>query len=118
MSSTTDIGRLGEAAVYKALVLDGWFVFTDPSGKCSVDMIAWKDGAARTIQVKTTGYSVGNKWLVQLKSVRPNRTGNTIKHFDNSAIDILAIYIVPEDRVLLLDSSFITQKTQLSIDVL
>lgn len=113
--NTTDAGRLGEIKVASMLVEDGWFIFTDYSGKCTVDLIAWKDGVTKTFQVKTTGYSVnGGPWLVQLKSVRPNRTENKIKLWENVA-DALGVYIVPEDRVVIIEAKDITQKTQLSL---
>lgn len=113
--NTQDSGRIGEIAVAKQYTMNGYYVFFDQSGKCPVDLIVWKDGITSTIQVKTTSYRVGNSWLVQLKSVRPNRTKNTIKHFDNTAVDYLAIYIIPEDRVIILQASEVTQTSQMRI---
>lgn len=112
--NTTDLGRLGEIKVAAQLVSDGWYVFFDQSGKCEIDLIAWKDGEVKTVQVKSTGYRVGNSWLVQLKTVRPNRTGNTIRQWSGIS-DLLGIYLIVEDRVLILESSSITQKNQISI---
>lgn len=104
--NTTDAGRLGEVKILASLVELGWYPFTDISGKCPVDILAWKDGKLISIQVKTTGsISKSGKYIVQVGSVRPNRTGNTIKKFDNTTVDYLAVYVIPENKVLFLKAS-------------
>lgn len=113
--NTTDQGRLGEAKVSAYLVEQGWYVFVDISGKCPVDLIAWKDGETKRIQVKSTSYQQYGSWTAQIKSVRPNRTGNGIKQYDNAVSDWLAVYIVPEDKVVILESSEITAKNSLAV---
>jgi hypothetical protein len=113
--STTDMGRLAEAKVISQLVADGWYPFLDISGKCPVDIIAWKDGETKRIQVKYTGYQAYGSWTVQLKSVRPNRTKNTIHQFDNSQFEWLAVYIEPEDEVVFIEASTITAKNSLAV---
>ena len=117
MLSTTDAGRLGEAAAFKHFVGDGWYVFLDASGKSPVDMVVMKNNLCKTVQVKTTSYKVNNRWLVQIKTVRPNRTTNKVTHFDPNSVDLLVVYIIPEDRVIVYESATITQRTQLSIPV-
>jgi len=116
--TTTDSGRLGEAKVIAELTAQGYYPFVDMSGKCPIDIVAWKDGKVYTYQVKATQYQVGKSWLVQIKTVRPNRSTNVIKQFDNSSVDYLAIYIIPEDRVILMKASEITQKNQISVPTL
>lgn len=106
--NTTDIGRLGEAKIIAALVEQGWYPFTDLSGKCPVDIIAWKSGKTLTIQVKTTQTkSKSGKYVVQIGCIRPNRSGNVIKKFDGSAFDYLAIYVAPEDAVVFIQATSI-----------
>jgi hypothetical protein len=117
MLSTTDAGRLGEAAAFKHFVGDRWYVFLDASGKSPVDMVVMKNNLCKTVQVKTTSYKVNNRWLVQIKTVRPNRTTNKVTHFDPNSVDLLVVYIIPEDRVIVYESATITQRTQLSIPV-
>jgi hypothetical protein len=115
--TTTDAGRLGEAKVLARLAELGWYPFVDISGKCPVDVLAWKDGVTRSFQVKSTSYSPGKnqKYVVQIGSVRPNRTGNVIKKFDSKGFDYLAVYVAPEDKVYFVKSSSITTGRTLTI---
>ena len=98
--STTDAGRVGEAKVLAMLSEQGWYPFVDISGKCPIDIIAWKDGKTITIQVKSTStMSNSGKYVVQIGTIRPNRTGNTITKFSSAAQDYLAVYVAPTDKV-------------------
>ena len=113
---TTDAGRLGEVKILSRLTELGWYPFVDISGKCPVDIIAWKNGKTKTFQVKATAYTgTGTKFLVQIGSIRPNRTGNTIKKFDSAGCDYLAVYIIPEDRVVFIASETIKAGRQITI---
>lgn len=114
--TTTDMGRLGEIKVMNALVEQGWYPFTDISGKCPVDIIAWKDNVTITIQVKYCGYSpVDGSFSVQIGSIRPNRTENVIKKFDNEAVDYLAVYLEPLNTVCFIPASEISTGRSLTI---
>lgn len=61
----------------------------------------------KTVQVKTTRYkSSGGNYVAQLKSVRPNRTSNNIKKFDNKSVDYVYIltemgcgYFIPSNNI-------------------
>lgn len=114
---TTDAGRLGEAKILARLTELGWYPFIDVSGKCPVDIVAWKDGVTKTFQVKATAYQGqrGSKYVVQIGSIRPNRTGNTIKKFTVESCDYLAVYIIPEDRVVFVRSDSIVAGRQMTI---
>ena len=57
-------------------------------------------------------------WSVQLRTVRPNRTTCVIKNFDNTTCDILAIYIEPEDRILIFKSLDVNVKTSMVIPMM
>lgn len=113
MLTTSEIGYIGEMQVLAALVKQGWTVFTDTSGKCAIDLIIYRDREVKTVQVKTsssrTPYNTG--WVVELKSSRSNKTITKINNFDNSAQDILAVYLPVLNKVLLFNSNSITQKT-------
>lgn len=113
--STTDAGRVGEAAALSELSKQGWYPFIDISGKCPVDIIAWKDGVTKTFQVKSTSSTKNGSWEVQIGSIRPNRTGNVIHKFDSGVVDYLVVYIEPIDTVCFIESSGITQGRMLSI---
>lgn len=113
--STTDAGRLGEAKVIAELVARGWYPFVDISGKCPVDIIAWKNGVTITIQVKSTAYRPGKKYVAQIGSIRPNRTSNGIHKFESTSCDYLAIYVAPENRVAFVKASDITAGRSLTV---
>lgn len=115
--STTDAGRVGEAKVLARLAETGWYPFADISGKCPVDILAWKGGRVIAIQVKSTSTQTpSGKWSVQIGSVRPNRNGNTIHKFVAGAQDYLAVYIAPTDTVVFIDSKTITAGRNLSVE--
>lgn len=117
--STTDAGRVGEAKILASLAESGWYPFVDISGKCPVDIIAWKDGQTLTFQVKATSTTTASgKWAVQIGSVRPNRSGNVIKKFDPTAQDYLAIYIAPLDTVMFLKADAITAGRSIAVSAI
>lgn len=104
--NTTDLGRIGEAKVIARLTELGWYPFVDVSGKCSIDLIALRNGEIRRIQVKSCQSSNnGGTWQIQLKSVRPNRTGNVIKFLDITQVDCIAIYLHDIDAVVFVRTS-------------
>lgn len=108
--NTTDIGRLGEAKVIARLVELGWFPFTDISGKCPVDLLAYKDGRTASFQVKTTTNDT-----VQLRRIRNNTSGTTVHKFDNNVADWLAVYIVEWDEVQFHPCKGITQTATMKL---
>ncbi len=110
-------GILGESRVIVELIKQDYDVFTQFSGKSPFDIVAYKDDVLYRVEVKSSACRSRSDtgWEVQLKRIRPNRSGNTIHKFDNSSCDILAIYIEPIDKVLLLNASEISNKSMLTI---
>lgn len=117
MDNKTYLGTLSEIKVMCRLVEEGYDVFNQIAGKSPIDMIALKNGELKRVSVKSTQSknSNSNNWCVQLKTVRSNKTKNTITNFDNTSCEILAIYIEPEDRVILYNAKDILTKTILII---
>lgn len=114
---TTDAGRLGEAKTIARLTELGWYPFLDLSGKCTIDIIAYKDGVVKTIQVKTTSVTTpSGKYVVQIGSTRPNRTENIIKKFDVDAQDYLAVYIIDTDVVVFIPAKEILSGRSLVVE--
>lgn len=116
MDNKTYISNLGELKVATELAQQNYSIFVNWGGKASCDLIAIKENEIIRVQVKST--TTRNKygvWVVQLKTVRSNKTQNTIKNFDASTCDLLAIYIAPEDRVLLLPAQQYNGKSIASI---
>lgn len=112
-----DLGSLGKSRTISELIRNGFDIFTEFEGKAPFDLVAHKDGELKRIEVKSTQrrtkYDTG--WEIQIKRVRPNRSETVIHNFNSSQCDILAVYIEPLDKVLLLDSSKIKVKTMLTI---
>lgn len=103
--SSVDQGRIGESATVAYFVREGYEVFLPMFGNASCDLIVVKDGKISRVECKSTSVKTpSGKWIAQLRQVRPNRTGNTVKKFDANNSEFLAIYIVDEDRVVVLDS--------------
>ena len=116
--STTDSGRLGEVKVLARLVELGWYPFTDLSGKCPVDILAWKNGETISVQVKSSDRIVyGDSYSVQIGSVRHNRTSNTVNMFDNTSVDYQAVFFKTPNKVCFFKASEITSKRSKNVRV-
>src|SRR5690606_1361640 len=115
--NTTDLGRVGEAKVLARLSELGWYPFVDISGKCPVDILAWKDGQSVSIQVKSTSTQTpSGRWAVEIGTVRPNRAGNVIRKCDAQGDDYLAVYDAPTDTVVFIRADTITAGRRLTVD--
>lgn len=116
MDDKTWLGNLAEIKVAAVLVQHKYEVFMGYGGKTSCDLIAIKDGESIRVQVKGCGTRDTSKsWLVQLRSMRPNRSGTTIKKFDASICDWLGVYIQPEDRVVFYCAATLDGRTAVSV---
>lgn len=112
-----DLGSLGKAKVICKFIEENFDVFTELDGKSPFDLVVHKENVLFRVEIKTT--ETRNKantgWSIQIKKVRPNKTGNKITNFSPEQCDILAIYIKPIDTVVLINSSDIKVKTELLI---
>lgn len=63
------------------------------------DLVIEEGGQLKTVQVKTSNYMVGDTYVVQLKTVRPNKTQNTIAHIKK--VDYVFIHCFNGDEYLL-----------------
>lgn len=111
-----DYGRLGELKVAAYFTSLGYPVFTQVSGGSPYDLVVEINGELKRVEVKTTRTkSNSGKYVVQIKSVRINKGRNKINGFNNSKCDILAIYIIPKDKVILIDSKEIKSNSSLTV---
>ena len=80
-------------------------------------MIGHKDGKLYRIEVKSTETESksGSGWEVQIKKVRPNKTENKITNFSKDQCDLLAIYLKPVDKVLLIPSADVKTTCQMTV---
>lgn len=110
-------GSLGEIAVMKHFAELGYNVYSAVTENAAVDLVVEFDGEYKTVEVKSTSYQYKDGYKVQLKKVRSNKTENKITNFDPNTVDLLAIYIIPEDKVKILKPNEITAKTEMVIRV-
>jgi hypothetical protein len=106
MDDKTWLGALAEARVCAELVAQRWEVFTSLTGKAPFDLVAYKDGQILRVEVKgCRAVKRSGGYEVQLRSVRPNRTVNRIRHMSASACDVIAVYLEPINTVCFLPSA-------------
>lgn len=114
-------GRLGELKVLAYLTELGYELYTPFADNSKFDVVAYKDGLLSRVSVKFTSQITrnGKNWSVTIKQVsRRNDGAVKVDKFDHDDYDILAVYIGPEDRVVLVPTSSFTATTALVIPVL
>ena len=89
--TTVQQGTVGLAAAVFQYQKLGYNVSIPLVDNQSYDLVIELHGVLQTVQVKTTRFQKGGTYIVQLKSVRPNKTVNTIHNFDNSSCDVLFV---------------------------
>lgn len=118
MKNTSINGRLGEIKVATYLMSKGFDIFIPFGSSTEVDLVGIKNRRVFKIQVKSTKTrerTNKNSWVVQLKSVRSNTSNVIINNYDNSKYDLLAVYIIPEDRIRIFLSKNINNKSSIQI---
>lgn len=117
MDEKTYTSTLAEISVVKRLTQEGYEVYLPINGKTTHDIIANStEYGLLSIQVKSTQQkSSSNGYIVELKSVRSNKTCNLYKKFSGFNQDILAIYIVELDAIVFLLSVKITNTSTLTL---
>lgn len=114
--NTIQQGRVGEASILAEFVRQGYDVFLPQFGNTNCDMIVVKDGLVYRVECKSTAAQTpSGKYTASLRQIRPNRSGNTVKKFDATKADLLAIYVVPEDRVEILDAKCYHDKSSVAV---
>lgn len=90
---TQGIVGLGRAISYFTSL--AWTVSVPLADNQDYDLVVDDGNKLQKVQVKTSRAKEYNNFVVQLKAVRSNKTGNNIKLFDNTKVDLL--YILCED---------------------
>lgn len=96
---TTQSGSIAEMQAVVAYMRDGWEVFLQSNGKAPFDLVVYRDKELRRVTVKATAQKSRNgvnSYITELRSIRPNRTGNKIKQL--SEYDELYVYVHPWDE--------------------
>jgi len=118
MDRKTWLSTLAESRVVSDYIKNGWEVYIQLSGKGSIDLIALKDRTVKRVQVKSTEtLAKSGAYIVQLRSIRSNKTQNIIKKLDPLSYDELAVYIVPEDKIYYFTPEEVNMRDSISINI-
>jgi Holliday junction resolvase-like predicted endonuclease len=109
-------GKLGESKVAGYFLAQGYHVFLPVFSYPECDMVIMKEGITQKVEVKATSSKTkGGNFMVSLRRIRNNSRHYTIHKFDGACADILAVYIVDEDRVVLLKANDLNGRTAVTI---
>ena len=117
MDDKTYYGSLAEAKVILEYTKLGYHIFNQITGKAPFDIVIYKDGDLKKVSIKSCNKlpnSVGS-YSVEVGRVRSNKTENKIYKFNKEECDILAIYLVKEDRLVFINSEDAHDKKQLTV---
>jgi hypothetical protein len=106
-------GNLAEAEALKYFVSLGYEVYLPFGTASTVDMIVCNEEETLRVSVKSTSLpsKTKGKWRVNLsQNVRDGRIC-----FKPEKCDLVFVYIVPEDRIIVFDSKDIKVKTELTV---
>lgn len=105
-------GTLGELAVTKDLIADGWDVFVDVGDCSKIDLIALRGSKLVKIQVKTRDVEFGAA-SVGLKSSGPGYSYS----YTSDDIDYMAMYVPERDMCLYVPMSWFEEHDRKSITI-
>lgn len=112
---TNQKGNIGEAKIVSYFIQNGYEVYTPFGNGSTCDIILLKDGITERVSVKTTSRKGAlRSWQVTLRQ----RSYKKDVPFNKNQYDILAIYIIPENRIVLFDPEELKTKTTLNIKAL
>jgi hypothetical protein len=105
-------GNIGESKVLAYFISEGYTVYL-PFGTASKnDMIVEKDNIVKRVSVKTANTKTKTgKYRVRIRQGKLNKQ----IAFDSLSTDILAIYVIPEDKIILKLSIEIESGFEISI---
>lgn len=110
-------GSLGEIAVAKELIKQGYEVYSGITDNTKYDLLAILNGQIYRVEVKSTKQPEkrSGAYKIGLKRTRSNTKKNTIYLFDNTEVDILGVYLEDIDKVMLFEARTIKAKSALTI---
>ena len=105
-------GNIGEAKALSYFISNGYEVYIPFGTATKCDLIVLKDNVSYRVSEKTTSSIDKNgSYNVRIKQGKLNEQ----KPFNKEESDFLFIYIIPEDRCILLKSKEVKQLFQISI---
>jgi len=110
-------GIIGELKVETYFIENDYEVYKPTNDNAQYDMLVNKDGVISRVSVKYTAVKAASgNWKVALSSVSRRNNGDVvIKRFDKTSVDIVAVYIAPENRVVLVAADTIVAEREMTI---
>ncbi len=106
-------GRLAEAKVIAYLIENGHEVYLPFSNNSKYDVIAFKDGLIRKVSIKFTSVQrKSGSWVIEMRQIYRGNKRINVDKFDSNQYDLIAVYIGPKDKVILVDA---TKATRLAL---
>lgn len=98
-------GRLAEAKVIAYLIENGYEVYIPFSNNSKYDILAVRDGVIKRISVKFTSVKKqSGTWKVELRQIFRGNGKINVHTFNSKQYDLIAVYIGPKDKVILVDA--------------
>lgn len=95
-------GNIGESKVLAYFIAEGYNVYLPFGTAIKNDMIIEKDNVIKRVSVKTANTkSKTGRYKVRIRQGKLNKQ----IPFDNKSTDILAVYVLQEDKVIVLNST-------------
>lgn len=109
-------GKIGESKVLCELIEQDYDIYLPYSDGTPFDLIASKDNKLYRVSIKYTSFFDKGAWVVGLRNVSRRNNGEVcVKKFDKNSCDILAVYIQPENRIVLIESKNISATCSLAV---
>lgn len=106
-------GRLAEAKVITYLIENEYEVYLPFSNNSKYDLICYKDGVIKRVSVKFTSVKkLSGSWVVEMRQISRRNNHINIDKFDSSEYDLIAVYISPKNKVVLVNA---TKATKLAL---
>lgn len=109
-------GNIGEAKVLTYFIENEYDVYLpfQENGEC--DMIVCKDGILYRVSIKFTSQKSNQGFAVELRNVSRRKDNQVIvKDFNKQFIDLLAVYIQPLDKVVVIETKDIKGKNSIVV---
>lgn len=99
-------GRLAEAKVIAYLIENNYETYVPFSNNSKYDVIALKDGIIKRVSIKFTSVKKpSGSWAVEMRQISRRNKHINIDKFNNTEYDLVAVYIGPKDKVILIDAA-------------
>lgn len=110
-------GRLAEVKAVAYFISHEFEVYMPFSDCSKYDLLVVKNGEIGRVSVKyTSTQSKTGTWIAGLRQIsRRNHGATKIDKFDNTQFDYVAVYIGPEDRIVVVPATAILVKSELQV---